>query len=93
MRCEAPPTSLPAASRRPLPHRVTPPLFAQGCGFGVFPTFGLTAFKWTWFFDWNQSYIGSGMICPHIVNWSMLLGAIVSWGIMWPLITKRQGDW
>jgi hypothetical protein len=34
-----------------------------------------------------------GMICPHIVNWSMLLGAILSWGIMWPLMEKREGDW
>jgi hypothetical protein len=25
----------------------------------------------------------TGMICPHIVNWSMLLGAILSWGLMW----------
>jgi hypothetical protein len=25
----------------------------------------------------------AGMICPHIVNWSMLLGAILSWGLMW----------
>lgn len=38
----------------------------------MFPTFGFTALKWTWFFDFNQSYIGSGMICPHIVNWSMV---------------------
>lgn len=30
---------------------------------------------------------------PHIVNWSMLLGAILSWGIMWPLIEQRAGDW
>lgn len=33
------------------------------------------------------------MICPHIVNWSMLLGAILSWGIMWPLMEKKAGDW
>jgi hypothetical protein len=30
---------------------------------------------------------------PHIVNWSMLLGAILSWGIMWPLMETRAGDW
>ena len=33
------------------------------------------------------------MICPHIVNWSMLLGAILSWGFMWPMLEKRAGDW
>jgi hypothetical protein len=36
---------------------------------------------------------GSGMICPHIVNWSMMLGAIISWGIMWPLFTQKEGIW
>jgi hypothetical protein len=30
---------------------------------------------------------------PHIVNWSMLLGSVVSWGIMWPLISRHEGDW
>ena len=95
-----------------------------GCGFGVFPTFGLTALNWTWNFDSqincesfllsffvcfsscvcggtaccaccthaartilttntprllynNQTKkqtqdIGAGIICPHIVNWSMV---------------------
>jgi hypothetical protein len=35
----------------------------------------------------------SGMICPHVVNWSMLLGAILSWGLMWPLMKKKEGYW
>lgn len=35
----------------------------------------------------------AGMICPHIVNWSMLLGAILSWGFMWPMMAKKEGDW
>jgi hypothetical protein len=33
------------------------------------------------------------MICPHIVNWSMLVGAILSWGVMWPLMERKAGDW
>jgi hypothetical protein len=33
------------------------------------------------------------MICPHIVNVSLLLGVILSWGLMWPLIQNHQGDW
>ncbi|XP_062158208.1 probable metal-nicotianamine transporter YSL7 isoform X2 [Alnus glutinosa] len=33
------------------------------------------------------------MICPYIVNISVLLGGILSWGLMWPLIEKRKGDW
>uniref|UniRef100_A0A383W0U8 Uncharacterized protein n=1 Tax=Tetradesmus obliquus TaxID=3088 RepID=A0A383W0U8_TETOB len=63
------------------------------CGFGSWPSFGFKAQQYTWFFDWQHNYIGAGMICPHIVNWSMLLGAILSWGIMWPLMEKREGDW
>lgn len=33
------------------------------------------------------------MICPYMVNISLLIGAIISWGIMWPLIDKKKGDW
>ncbi|CAI9285687.1 unnamed protein product [Lactuca saligna] len=33
------------------------------------------------------------MIFPHIVNLSLLIRAVVSWGIMWPLIGKNKGDW
>lgn len=33
------------------------------------------------------------MICPHIVNVSVLLGGILSWGIMWPLIRNKKGSW
>lgn len=33
------------------------------------------------------------MICPYIVNVSLLIGGIISWGIMWPLISKKKGSW
>lgn len=33
------------------------------------------------------------MICPYIVNVSVLLGGVLSWGLMWPLIETRKGDW
>lgn len=33
------------------------------------------------------------MICPYIVNISVLLGGILSWGIMWPLIGNKKGSW
>ena len=36
-------------------------------------------------------YSGAGMICPHWVNYSMMVGAIVSWGIMWPLLRGQAG--
>ncbi|KAI3997611.1 hypothetical protein MKX01_011028 [Papaver californicum] len=63
------------------------------CGFVQFPTFGLKAWKQTFFFDFSMTYIGAGMICSHLVNLSLLCGAILSWGIMWPLIHGLKGDW
>ncbi|KAL2533034.1 putative metal-nicotianamine transporter YSL7 [Abeliophyllum distichum] len=41
----------------------------------------------------SATYVGVGMICPHIVNVSVLIGGILSWGIMWPLIETRKGHW
>ncbi|XP_050235953.1 metal-nicotianamine transporter YSL3-like [Mercurialis annua] len=65
----------------------------EKCGFVQFPTFGLKAWQNSFYFDFSATYIGAGMICSHIVNLSLLLGAVVSWGIMWPLIGDRKGDW
>ncbi|XP_047321199.1 probable metal-nicotianamine transporter YSL7 [Impatiens glandulifera] len=66
---------------------------ADGCGFSSFPTFGLTAYKSKFYFDFSSTYVGVGMICPYIINVSLLLGAIISWGIMWPLIETKKGIW
>lgn len=33
------------------------------------------------------------MICSHLVNLSLLVGAVLSWGVMWPLIGDKKGDW
>ncbi|KAJ4814738.1 YELLOW STRIPE like 4 [Rhynchospora pubera] len=65
----------------------------DSCGFDNFPTLGLAAFKNTFYFDFSPTYIGCGLICPHIVNCSVLLGAIISWGILWPYISTKAGDW
>ncbi|EEF30280.1 probable metal-nicotianamine transporter YSL7 [Ricinus communis] len=65
----------------------------DGCGFSSFPTFGLQAADQRFFFDFSSTYVGVGMICPYMVNISLLLGAIVSWGIMWPLIEAKKGIW
>lgn len=56
------------------------------CGFAVLPTFGVQALQWTWHFDFQQQYIGAGMLVPHVVAWSMMLGAVLSWGVLWPLL-------
>ncbi|KAL8538089.1 hypothetical protein ACS0TY_000151 [Phlomoides rotata] len=63
------------------------------CGFINFPTFGLKAWKNSFFFDFSMTYVGAGMICSHIVNVSLLLGAVLSYGIMWPVIGHKKGDW
>jgi hypothetical protein len=33
------------------------------------------------------------MICPLLINFSLLFRAVVSSGIMWPLLKRKQGDW
>ncbi|KAG9441947.1 hypothetical protein H6P81_017801 [Aristolochia fimbriata] len=65
----------------------------DNCGFISFPTFGLEAYRQRFYFDFSATYVGVGMICPYIVNISLLVGAVLSWGIMWPLIEKKKGDW
>ncbi|CAN6228922.1 unnamed protein product, partial [Urochloa humidicola] len=52
------------------------------CGFQKFPSLGMQAFNNRFYFDFSPTYVGVGMICSHIVNISILLGAILSWGIM-----------
>ncbi|KAJ6410954.1 hypothetical protein OIU84_007663 [Salix udensis] len=63
------------------------------CGFAQFPTFGLKAWKNSFYFSFSMTYIGAGMICSHLVNLSLLLGAVLSWGVMWPLIGGLKGEW
>ncbi|XVF01799.1 hypothetical protein REPUB_Repub04eG0120500 [Reevesia pubescens] len=65
----------------------------DGCGFSNFPTFGLQAFEKRFYFDFSSTYVGVGMICPYMVNISLLIGAIISWGIMWPMIESKKGIW
>ncbi|MBA0695808.1 hypothetical protein Goari_002407, partial [Gossypium aridum] len=65
----------------------------DSCGFDNFPSFGLMLFRNTFYFDFSPTYVGCGLICPHIVNCSVLLGAIISWGFLWPFISAHAGDW
>lgn len=65
----------------------------ESCGFKQFPTFGLQAWKQTFYFDFSMTYVGAGMICSHLVNLSLLLGAVLSYGMMWPLIDRLKGHW
>ncbi|KAK7364182.1 hypothetical protein VNO80_12659 [Phaseolus coccineus] len=63
------------------------------CGFQAFPSLGLKAYENRFYFDFSAIYVGVGMICPYIINISVLLGGILSWGIMWPLIKTQEGHW
>uniref|UniRef100_A0A803LWR1 Uncharacterized protein n=1 Tax=Chenopodium quinoa TaxID=63459 RepID=A0A803LWR1_CHEQI len=45
------------------------------------------------YFDFSMTYVGTGMICSHLVSLSLLFGAVLSWGLMWPLINKQKGNW
>ncbi|KAK4749039.1 hypothetical protein SAY87_026488 [Trapa incisa] len=65
----------------------------EDCGFSSFPSLGLKAFENRFYFDFSATYVGVGMICPYIVNVSVLLGGVLSWGIIWPLIENKRGDW
>ncbi|XP_062153342.1 probable metal-nicotianamine transporter YSL7 isoform X3 [Alnus glutinosa] len=65
----------------------------ENCGFVNFPTFGLKAFENRFYFDFSATYVGVGMICPFLINMSLLVGAILSWGVMWPLIAAKKGSW
>ncbi|KAK4782402.1 hypothetical protein SAY86_016504 [Trapa natans] len=66
---------------------------SDGCGFENFPSLGLQAFANRFYFDFSATYVGVGMICPYIINVSVLVGGILSWGVMWPLIGKKKGIW
>lgn len=63
------------------------------CGFSQFPTFGIKPWENSFYFDFSMTYVGAGMICSHLVNLSLLLGAVLSWGVMWPLIGNLKGKW
>ncbi|GAB4836153.1 Probable metal-nicotianamine transporter ysl7 [Ancistrocladus abbreviatus] len=63
------------------------------CGFNIFPTFGLQARENKFYFHFSTTDVGAGMICPYLINVSLLLGSILSWGIMWPLISNQKGHW
>ncbi|EEE63007.1 hypothetical protein OsJ_17815 [Oryza sativa Japonica Group] len=45
------------------------------------------------YFDFSATYIGLGMICPHIVNFGLFFGAIISWGFLYPFLETKRGQW
>lgn len=33
------------------------------------------------------------MICPYLINASLLIGSLISWGVLWPWIKNKKGAW
>uniref|UniRef100_A0A3Q7GP93 Uncharacterized protein n=1 Tax=Solanum lycopersicum TaxID=4081 RepID=A0A3Q7GP93_SOLLC len=60
---------------------------AEGCAFASLHSFGSQAYTKRLY------YVGVDMLCPYMVNISLLTGAIVSWAFMWPMIEAKKGDW
>ncbi|CAA6673658.1 unnamed protein product [Spirodela intermedia] len=58
------------------------------CAAGRRPSVGPTAFS-----NFSLAYVGAGMICSHLVNLSLLMGAALSWGLLWPLVRRFSGAW
>ncbi|CAO2210600.1 unnamed protein product [Urochloa humidicola] len=63
------------------------------CGFQVFPIFGINAYRRGFYFDFSATNVGVGMLCPPMITVSMLAGSILSWGILWPCIEAKEGQW
>jgi len=45
------------------------------------------------YINMNGTYVGVGMISPYLINISMLVGSIISWGFMWPYLLGKKGQW
>ena len=50
-------------------------------------------YTYRFFFDFSPSFVGLGMIVPHVVNFGLLFGAITSWGILFPFLESKRGQW
>ncbi|KAG4991418.1 hypothetical protein JHK87_024875 [Glycine soja] len=48
----------------------------DNCGFVQFSTFGLKAWKNS-YFNFSMTYVKIGMICSHLINLSLLLGVVI----------------
>ncbi|KAM0840399.1 hypothetical protein ACQ4PT_059686 [Festuca glaucescens] len=70
-------------------------LYSAGdnCGFANFPMFGLELYKHRFKFDFSPTFLGVGMICPHVINLALLFGGIVSWGLVYPFLETKHGEW
>ncbi|TVU33654.1 hypothetical protein EJB05_25484, partial [Eragrostis curvula] len=66
---------------------------AKGCGFKTFPLFGMEAYKLGFYFDFSMTNVGIGMICPPMITVSIVIGAVLSWGVIVPYLCSKEGIW
>jgi len=45
------------------------------------------------YFDFSASWVGLGMIVPHVVNFGLLFGGCISGGIIYPYLESKRGQW
>lgn len=45
------------------------------------------------YFDFSASWVGLGMIVPHVVNFGLLFGGCISGGIIYPFLQSKKGQW
>ncbi|OEL18429.1 putative metal-nicotianamine transporter YSL7 [Dichanthelium oligosanthes] len=65
----------------------------EGCGLQSFPIFGLAAAQNGFFFDCSMTNIGVGLFSPYNITISMLVGSIISFGVLLPYVTTKAGIW
>lgn len=62
-------------------------------GIQSWPVFGLSAAEFGWTFDWDVSQPALGIMLGGRVNYSILLGAVLAYGVFTPyLVQVRSGD-
>ncbi|KAG2682205.1 hypothetical protein I3760_11G181300 [Carya illinoinensis] len=63
----------------------------RNCGFSTLPIFGFAARDKSFYFEFYTAHVGVGMLCPYSTSFSVLVGSILSWGILFPFLRSKRG--
>ncbi|KAF5478870.1 hypothetical protein F2P56_005397 [Juglans regia] len=47
----------------------------------------------SFYFEFFSIHVGAGMLCPYSTSFSLLVGSILSWGILFPFLRSKRGIW
>ncbi|XP_040987864.1 probable metal-nicotianamine transporter YSL14 [Juglans microcarpa x Juglans regia] len=47
----------------------------------------------SFYFEFYTVHVGVGMLCPYSTTFSLLVGSILSWGILFPFLRSKRGIW